>query len=246
MLLAVVSAPAHEGHAHASERVDVAPFVASLRINFGDRRFRLGPMNGDLLNTLVITAKGRVSIPTRASGMRGLSILHTGLALEEAAKCQVAIKYEGLDEPVIRPWEVHDWQAESVRLPGREVVSGLWWYRRDRGLVVNDTHAKIYVKNIALDPARRLESISLIAPDLAQGEIRVYAISLLPLGTHAWTAIDMSKQFNSDTILSDTNRIPTDKKMYFATELTELLAKKIVDSTGPNSAADSARPALAD
>ena len=111
MLLAVTSVPAHEGHDHPSERIQALPLVGSLRVNFGATRFQLGPLSHDLLNTLVIPGEGRVSIPTQLSGMRRLAILHTGLGLEEVAECRVEIKYAGLDEPVISPWKVQDWQA---------------------------------------------------------------------------------------------------------------------------------------
>lgn len=224
MLLTAGMVSAHEGHDHGPEPL-ASPLLASLRAQFGATHFKLGPVSKDSLNTLVIHGEARASIPVCIPAIRRLSILHTGINLEEVAECRIAIKYKDLDAPVIQPWHVHDWQAQSVHLPEKDVLSGIWWYQRGRGLVMDDARAKIYVANIEVESSRRIESISLIVPKLSKGNVRVYALAALTVGAHAWTAIDMSKQFNLDTILFEPSH-PADDRMYFAMELTELLTYK--------------------
>jgi hypothetical protein len=217
---------AHEGHQHPSEGAQARPFLASLRVKFGETRFRLGPAGRDSLNTLTIAGGEWVSIPARLRGMRRLDILHTGLDVPETVEGRIEIKYAGDEEPVVRQWKIHDWQAHSVEKPQKEVVSGLWWYRGDKGLVTDDANAKVYVEHVELDPARIVESVTLVTPKLPKAEVRIYAVSALGAKTEAWTAVDISKQFNGDTIHSEATRTPVNARMYFATEMTEMLATK--------------------
>ncbi len=201
-----------------------APFIESLAAELGAGRFELGPVDGVKHNTLILTGEQRASIPVRLDGASRIAILHTAVRLHGIAKCQIEIKYEGVDKLDVRPWNVHDWQARSKEQPGKEIASGLWWYRLDKGLVVTDTNARVYVDNVEVDPARRVESIEIVAPEHPRAEFRIYAVSALDAEANAWTAIDLKKQFNADTILSEAKR-PTDGKVYFATVKAEALAQ---------------------
>jgi len=196
-----------------------APFLESLRAELGDSRFELGPVEGAAHNTLIIQGGRRVSIPIGTARVRRLAILHTTVRLHGVANCQVELKYKGVDKPDVRQWAVHDWQARSKALPDKEIASGLWWYRRDKGLVTTDTNARVYVHSFEVDSSRRVESIVLVTPKLSRPEVRIYAVSALETGSKSWKAIDLTKLFNTDTILSEAKG-PADEKVYFATAKT--------------------------
>lgn len=242
LLLSIGTLGAHDGHDHSeinALREHAKPLQSALRIKFGETMFTLGPMGSNAKNTIILTRGEPVSIPLDSSPIRKLAILHTGLHLPDGAECRVGIQYEGAEELVYLPWNFQDWQAKAERRTSQEAISGLWWYRHDKGLVTDDANAKLFVDYFDADPGQRIQSIQLdwlhmpekadqqneSQEDLAPSpEFRVYAVSMRNSGTLAWKSLDLSRLFNADTILSETIGLPSDDRMYFATEWTERLA----------------------
>ncbi len=175
-------------HATADDASGAAPFPSSSSAELGGVRFQLGPASGRFLNTLIIKDGRRVSIPVGVRGARRIALLHTAVRLSDVAGGHVEIKYEGVDEPQVWRWTIRDWQARSTARSEDSVVSGLWWYRRDKGLVRDDANAKMYVERIEVDPSRRVESIFLAVEKLPRAEFRIYAVSVLGAQTDSCTA----------------------------------------------------------
>lgn len=210
-------------HATADDASGAAPFPSSSPAEFGGVQFQLGPASDRSLNTLIIKDGQRVSIPIGVRGTRRIAVLHTAVRLADVARGHVEIKYEGVDEPGVWRWTIHDWQALSTAQSEASVVSGLWWYRRDKGLVRDDANAKMYIKWVEVDSAQRIESFVLSVPKLPRAEFRIYAVSTFGAETDKWTTIDLMKQFNADTILAE-DTLPLDNGMYFATKDAAVLA----------------------
>jgi hypothetical protein len=201
----------------------VTPFPTSSRAEFDGVPLQLGSSSGRSLNTLIMKNGQRVSIPVRMRGVRRMVLLHTAVRLADVAQGRIAIKYEGADEPVERRWILRDWQARSATPPDATVVSGFWWYRRDKGLVTDDANAKVYAERVEMDSTRRVESIELAVPKLHRAEFRIYAISVLLSKSDAWAPIDLTEHFNADTILAE-DTPPGDENMYLATREAATLA----------------------
>jgi len=208
---------AHPRQATAADGSGAVPFPASSPAEFGGVQFHIGPASGRSVNTLVMRNGERVSIPVSMRGARQIALLHTAVRLSDVAEGQIEIEYEGADEPRVQRWPLRDWQARLTARPDEAIVNGLWWYRRDKGLVTDDTNAKVYIERVEVDPARRVESITLAVPKLQRAEFRICAVSVLGAESDAWTSIDLTKQFNADTILAE-DTPPVDERVYFATK----------------------------
>ncbi len=192
-----------------------APFLDAVEVELGEGKFKLGPVVGDSLNTLTVTRGTQSSLSVGAKGVSRLSILHTAVRLHGVADCRIETNYEETDQPEVRTWRVHDWQARTGNEQEKAVASGVWWYRQDKGLVITDTNARVYDQQVEVDPTKRIESIVLMMPEHPRAELRVYAVSVLDAKERTWRAVDLSKHFNADTILSEAKK-PAGDGVYFA------------------------------